>query len=137
MLFSATHPPWVKDVSRQYQTEPSVVDAVGRGQSEAATTVEHRAVLTPGSDIARCSTLADIIAVYGGDDESRTIVVTSTKREADELFVLAPLAPLSPQPLHGDVSKRAAPPRLLRGRTLPGAGDGRWRRAASTSRAST
>ena len=105
VLFSATHPPWVKDVSRQYQTEPSVVDAVGRGQSEAATTVEHRAVLTPGSDIARCSTLADIIAVYGGDDESRTIVFTSTKREADELCVSAPLAPLSPQPLHGDVSQ--------------------------------
>ena len=105
VLFSATHPPWVKAVCRKFQTDPVVVDAVGKGQSEAATTVEHRAVLTPGSDIARCSTLADIISVYGSGHECRTIVFTSTKREADELCVSAPLSALSPQPLHGDVSQ--------------------------------
>ena len=47
VMFSATHPPWVRSVSSEYQKEPVTVDAVGRGQSEAATTVEHRAVLTP------------------------------------------------------------------------------------------
>ena len=105
VLFSATHPPWVRDVCREYQTDPITIDAVGKGNSEAATTVEHRAVLTPGSDFARCSTLADIISVYGSGPESRTIVFTSTRREADELCVSAPLSPLSPQPLHGDVSQ--------------------------------
>ena len=105
VMFSATHPPWVRDVSREYQRDVVTVDAVGRGNSEAATTVEHRAVLTPGSDIARCSTLADIISVYGAGPDSRTIVFTSTKREADELCVSAPLSALSPQPLHGDVSQ--------------------------------
>ena len=42
VLFSATHPPWVRDVSREYQSNPITIDAVGKGQSEAATTVEHR-----------------------------------------------------------------------------------------------
>ena len=94
LLFSATHPPWVRQVSREYQRDVATIDAVGRGNSEAATTVEHRAVLTPGSDIARCSTLADIISVYGAGPDSRTIVFTSTKREADELCVSAPLSAL-------------------------------------------
>ena len=104
VLFSATQPPWVSAVSRAYQTNPVEVDAVGVGQSEAATTVEHRAILTPQSETARVSTLADVIAVYG-THESRTIVFTSTKREVDELSVSGPLSALSPQPLHGDVSQ--------------------------------
>ena len=106
VLFSATHPPWVRQVSSEYQTDVVTIDAVGKGQSEAATTVEHRAVLTPGSDTARCSTLADIISVYGTENsETRTIVFTSTRRECDELCTSAPLSPLTPQPLHGDVSQ--------------------------------
>merc|ERR1719421_722426 len=95
--------PWVKDVSRKYQRDVELVDAVGAGQSEAATTVEHRAILTPGSDTARVATLADLISVYG--PETRTIVFTSTKRECDELSASAPLSPYSPQTLHGDVSQ--------------------------------
>ena len=104
VLFSATHPPWVRSVSAQFQTEPVTIDAVGKGQSEAANTVEHRAILTPAAESARCSTLADVIAVYG-THESRTIVFTSTKREVDELCASAPLSTLSPQALHGDVSQ--------------------------------
>jgi len=103
VMFSATVPSWVKDVSRRYQRDVEMVDAVGKGQSEAATTVEHRAVLMPGSDTGRVATLADLISVYG--PETRTIVFTSTKRECDELCTSAPLAPYSPQALHGDVSQ--------------------------------
>ena len=66
--------------------------------------VDHRAVLTPGRDDSRVGTLADVIAVYGAAD-TRTIVFTATKRECDELCLSGPLAPLSPQPLHGDVSQ--------------------------------
>ena len=104
VLFSATHPSWVRQVSAEYQTNVATLDAVGKGNSEAASTVEHRAVLTPGTDTARCSTLADIIAVYG-TDQSRTIVFTSTRRECDELCASAPLSAHSPQALHGDVSQ--------------------------------
>ena len=104
VLFSATHPPWVRSVARTYLTEPFTVDATGKGESEVASTVEHMAVLTPGQDSARIRTLADVISVYGTTD-SRTIVFTSTKRECDELTVTGPLAALSAQPLHGDVSQ--------------------------------
>ena len=103
VLFSATHPVGAAGVG-EYQTNVATLDAVGKGNSEAASTVEHRAVLTPGTDTARCSTLADIIAVYG-TDQSRTIVFTSTRRECDELCASAPLSAHSPQALHGDVSQ--------------------------------
>ena len=105
VLFSATHPPWVRSVAREYLRSPVSVDAVGKGASEAATTVEHIAVLTPDSERARGRTLADVISVYGVSD-SRTIVFTSTKREVDELCVSAALAPLGAQPLHGDVTQK-------------------------------
>ena len=104
VLFSATHPPWVRDVSRQHQTDPIEIDAVGKGQSEAATSVDHRAVLTPAAETARCSTLADVIAVYGTEN-AKTIVFTSTKREVDELCASSALSALSPQALHGDFSQ--------------------------------
>lgn len=108
VLFSATHPPWVRSVARTYLTDPLTVDATGRGESEVATTVDHRAILTPGVDSARIRTLADVISVYGASEEggtTRTIVFTATKRECDELCVSGPLASLSAQPLHGDVSQ--------------------------------
>ena len=73
-----------------------MVDATGAGASEVATTVDHRAILTPGSDSARIRTLADVISVYGASEQggtTRTIVFTATKREADELCVSAPLSP--------------------------------------------
>ena len=85
-----------------------MVDATGAGASEVATTVDHRAILTPGSDSARIRTLADVISVYGASEQggtTRTIVFTATKRECDELCVSGPLASLSAQPLHGDVSQ--------------------------------
>ena len=104
LLFSATQPPWVKAVARTYLNNPQTIDATGQGESEAATTVEHVAVLTPGQDSARLQTLADVISVYGTPD-SRTIVFTSTRRECDELTLSASLAALSAQPLHGEISQ--------------------------------
>jgi ATP-dependent RNA helicase DDX21 len=61
-------------------------------------------VLTPAAETARCSTLADVIAVYGTEN-AKTIVFTSTKREVDELCASSALSALSPQALHGDFSQ--------------------------------
>ena len=104
VMFSATHPPWVRSVARTYLSEPLTVDATGKDTTDVATSVEHRAVLTPPSELGRTRTLADVIAVYGST-ESRTIVFTATKKECDELCASGPLASLSAQPLHGDVSQ--------------------------------
>ena len=97
VLFSATHPPWIRSVVRTQLRDPITIDVVGAGASEAANTVEHIAVLTPNAEAARMRTLADLIAVHASSGESRTIVFTSTKREADELCISAALAPLSAQ----------------------------------------
>jgi ATP-dependent RNA helicase DDX21 len=106
VLFSATHPPWVKSVAREYQKDPKLVDVVGSGKSEAASTVEHIAVLTPEADAARARTLADLIAVHTKGKDARCIVFTATKREVDDLCVSAALAPIGAQPLHGDISQK-------------------------------
>jgi len=106
VLFSATHPPWVQSVARDHLKNPVTVDAVGRGESEAAATVTHHAILAPTSPSGRVGTLADVIAVHGVANEgSRCIVFTSTKRECDELCGAAALAPLGAQALHGDISQ--------------------------------
>mmetsp|Transcript_39729 Transcript_39729/g.125441 ORF Transcript_39729/g.125441 Transcript_39729/m.125441 type:complete len:461 (+) Transcript_39729:41-1423(+) len=107
VLFSATHPPWVKSVAREYQKSPELIDVVGRGRSEAASTVQHIAVLTPDAEASRARTLADLISVHATGADTRTIVFTATKREVDDLCVSAALAPLSAQPLHGDISQKA------------------------------
>ena len=106
VLFSATHPPWVKSVAREYLTEPRLIDVVGNGKSEAASTVEHIAVLTPDADASRARTLADLISVHAKGKDTRCIVFTATKREVDDLCVSAALAPLGAQPLHGDISQK-------------------------------
>ena len=74
---------------------------------QAASTVQHIAVLTPDAEASRARTLADLISVHATGADTRTIVFTATKREVDELCVSAALAPLSAQPLHGDISQKA------------------------------
>ena len=65
VLFSATHPPWVQSVARTHLKDAMMIDAVGKGVSEAATTVAHHALLVPSSEAGRLGSLADIISVYG------------------------------------------------------------------------
>jgi ATP-dependent RNA helicase DDX21 len=64
LLFSATTPPWVKNIGRKYQEDVLTIDATGdTGGARVATTVRHCAVqLPPGADAKR-SILEDIIAV--------------------------------------------------------------------------
>merc|ERR1719162_317415 len=82
VLFSATHPPWVQSVARQHLRDPVTVDAVGRGVSEAATTVTHHAILSPQSPSARVATLADVIAVHGNQHSQSRCTATSARRSA-------------------------------------------------------
>lgn len=113
VLFSATVPSWVKSLAAQYQGKDVVLfDSVTQG-SMAATTVRHCALRVPERDEGRASFLADIIAVYSrpgedakGKEQSRTIVFTETKREADELATSGALEGCGAAVLHGDVSQK-------------------------------
>lgn len=116
ILFSATVPSWVKKLASQYQKDVIQFDSVTRG-SMAATTVRHCALRVPERDEARADLLADIIAVYSRPGEtangsvakgeqSRAIVFTETKREADELATSGALEGCGAAVLHGDVSQK-------------------------------
>jgi ATP-dependent RNA helicase DDX21 len=64
MLFSATTPPWVKQIGRQYQQDVIAIDATGdEGGSRVATTVRHTAVQVPPGAGSKRAILEDIIAI--------------------------------------------------------------------------
>ena len=127
LLFSATTPPWVKEIGRQYQSDVVSIDATGDdGGLRVAKTVKHLAIqLPPGAD-SKKSMLEDIIAVHIVRDSEvkgsgvaskvshsmqqkifgKTIVFTETKREADELVSGGVFKSLTAQALHGDVGQK-------------------------------
>lgn len=116
LLFSATTPSWVKQLTKKYLENPVYVDVVGDKMQQAATTVTHKAVLMPSGDTARASLLEDIIAVevssrLGQDSDvavgggGRVIVFAATKRECDDLASGPVFKRLSCQVLHGDIGQ--------------------------------
>ncbi|KAA8495691.1 Nucleolar RNA helicase 2 [Porphyridium purpureum] len=106
ILFSATVPSWVKKIADKHQKNPVMFDAIGRGESSAATTVRHCAVQVPRDFEARAAFLDDIVTVFGGGfGGGRAIVFTQTKREADELATSGALK-AGAAVLHGDVTQK-------------------------------
>ncbi|EIE18444.1 DEAD-domain-containing protein [Coccomyxa subellipsoidea C-169] len=101
MLFSATMPSWVKNITRKHLKNPALVDLVGDAQSgKMPDAIKTMAVHV--TQEARRSILVDLITVHalGG----KCIVFTQTKREADE--VAASLSLVHPcEALHGDISQ--------------------------------
>lgn len=107
LLFSATMPRWVKDLTRRFQNNPLTVDLVGDEQTgKLAESIHAMAVqVTPES---RRSVLVDLLTVYGvrpeGGGLGKSIVFTQTKREADEVAA-AVAQSLGCEALHGDISQ--------------------------------
>eukprot|EP00188_Purpureofilum_apyrenoidigerum_P005792 Plantae.Rhodophyta-Purpureofilum_apyrenoidigerum.ctg7938.p1 GENE.Plantae.Rhodophyta-Purpureofilum_apyrenoidigerum.ctg7938~~Plantae.Rhodophyta-Purpureofilum_apyrenoidigerum.ctg7938.p1 ORF type:complete len:670 (+),score=128.60 Plantae.Rhodophyta-Purpureofilum_apyrenoidigerum.ctg7938:111-2012(+) len=105
ILFSATVPGWVKSIARQHQQKPFIYDAIGSETNKTATTVRHCAIRVPDGE-SRGAFLDDIITTYGGAmSQSRCLVFTQTKKEADEL-VTSGVIQGGAAVLHGDVSQR-------------------------------
>ena len=64
LLFSATTPPWVKEIGRQYQEDVISIDSTSKQEgARTATTVRHTAVQVPPGSDAKRAILEDIIAV--------------------------------------------------------------------------
>jgi len=65
LLFSATTPPWVKEIGSQYQTgDVKMIDATSeQGGARTATTVRHTAIQVPPGHNSKKSILEDIISV--------------------------------------------------------------------------
>jgi ATP-dependent RNA helicase DDX21 len=65
LLFSATTPPWVKEIGRSYQKDVLAIDSTTAegGGARVATTVRHMAVQVPPGPNSKKAILEDIIAV--------------------------------------------------------------------------
>lgn len=100
MLFSATMPKWVKDLSRKYLNRPLTIDLVGDSDDKLAEGIKNLAIQLPAT--AKRSILTDLITVHG--KTGKTIVFTQTKRDADEV-AMAMGNLVSCGALHGDITQ--------------------------------
>jgi ATP-dependent RNA helicase DDX21 len=100
MLFSATMPKWVKELSRKYLNRPLTIDLVGDSDDKLAEGIKNLAIQIPAT--AKRSILSDLITVHG--KTGKTIVFTQTKRDADDVAnAMGNL--VSCGALHGDITQ--------------------------------
>ena len=104
LLFSATLPPWVKDIAKRFlKPDYATVDLVGDQKQKASGAVQHMLLPCQWSD--RVDLVCDVIrskAPGGG----RVIVFCDTKRDCGELCDnLQKEIPKGAKALHGDVSQ--------------------------------
>jgi ATP-dependent RNA helicase DDX21 len=70
LLFSATTPPWVQEIGRQYQQDVLSIDSTGsESGARTANTVRHTAVQVPPGRESKLAILEDIIAVEISKDK--------------------------------------------------------------------
>jgi ATP-dependent RNA helicase DDX21 len=81
LLFSATTPPWVKQIGRQYQENVLSIDSTAKESgARTATTVRHLAVQVPPGPDSKKAILEDIIAVEISKDAN----LKNAEIDADE-----------------------------------------------------
>ncbi|XP_038686213.1 DEAD-box ATP-dependent RNA helicase 7-like isoform X1 [Tripterygium wilfordii] len=98
LLFSATLPSWVKDISSRFlKSTKKTIDLVGSEKMKASASVRH--IVLPCSTSAIPQLIPDIIRCYSSG--GRTIIFTERKESADQLAGLLPGA----RPLHGDIQQ--------------------------------
>lgn len=107
ILFSATMPRWVLDVTKKHLREDHItVDLVGtRGtQRKVPEGVKHYAMCCPKA--SKADILRNILTIHKDAilEGSRTIVFTATKSEADTLLA-ALSATVNCKTIHGDISQ--------------------------------
>ncbi|CAL8464893.1 g4428 [Coccomyxa elongata] len=102
LLFSATLPSWVKDITRRFlQPSHKLVDLVGTDKMKASTSVRH--LVLPCHWSQRSVVAADLVRCYGA--LGRTIIFCDTKKDCNEL-VASLGADMRAQPLHGDIPQQ-------------------------------
>ncbi|KAK4436347.1 DEAD-box ATP-dependent RNA helicase 7 [Sesamum alatum] len=98
LLFSATLPVWVKQISAKFlKPDKKTADLVGNEKMKASTNVRH--IVLPCSVSARTQLIPDIIRCYSSG--GRTIIFTETKDSASTLAGVLPGA----RALHGDIQQ--------------------------------
>ncbi|WIA11486.1 hypothetical protein OEZ85_011599 [Tetradesmus obliquus] len=101
LLFSATMPSWVKDITRRFLSAGhKLVDLVGDDKLKAASTVRH--LMLPAHWTQRVSLVTDLVACYGLG--GRSIVFTETKSDANDLAGSLSEV-VGARALHGDIAQ--------------------------------
>ncbi|CAG9461206.1 unnamed protein product [Pedinophyceae sp. YPF-701] len=102
MLFSATMPSWVKEMSKKYLQagNQEYVDLVGDQKMKASTSVRH--LLLPCLRTQTPSLVTDLVRCYGC--QGRTIVFTDTKNDANDLAQQLSET-VGARALHGDIAQ--------------------------------
>uniref|UniRef100_A0A8C5PMA8 RNA helicase n=1 Tax=Leptobrachium leishanense TaxID=445787 RepID=A0A8C5PMA8_9ANUR len=103
LLFSATCPDWLYNVSKKYmQKVYEKIDMVGHSSQKAAITVEHLAIECTRAQ--KSHVLGDI-QVYSGR-HGKTIVFCDSKLEAHELATNCGSLKQTAKPMHGDLQQK-------------------------------
>ncbi|CAD8049607.1 unnamed protein product [Paramecium primaurelia] len=103
LLFSATIPGWVKELSQKYmESNTKHINLINRNESQTSTTVKHYALQCARNQLS--GAIGDVVSVYGGR-HARTIIFCETKRECNEIILHSKL-PAETQPLHGDIPQQ-------------------------------
>lgn len=108
LLFSATMPAWICQLTDKLMKDPIFLDAVQEGETRLASTITHYALPIqsgPGERLINTISglIEDIILTKG--EGGQTIVFTNTKEDADILVNSDCFGRLKAQVLHGDISQ--------------------------------
>ncbi|XP_027330085.1 DEAD-box ATP-dependent RNA helicase 53, mitochondrial-like isoform X2 [Abrus precatorius] len=125
LMFSATMPSWIKQITRNYLKNPLTIDLVGDSDQKLADGIALYSIAT--DMYVKAGVLAPLITEHakGG----KCIVFTQTKRDADRLsYTMA--KSLQCEALHGDISQ------AQRERTLAGFRSGHFNVLIATDVAS-
>lgn len=121
MLFSATMPQWIHELSRKYLRNPLVVDLVGDSDQKLADGISLYSVSS--SSLNKQNLLPTLISMYAQGGKS--IIFTKTKRDAESLSRSMGVR-IGSKALHGDMQQSQ------RERTLSAFRDGRFRALVAT-----
>lgn len=104
LFYSATIPYWMDNMSKQYMDKNRVfVDLLKDGFNNTPTNIQHFAINCPF--FQRHSAIGDIITYYGKGKESRVIIFTSTKHEANDILLKGEIKQKA-NVLHGDIPQK-------------------------------
>jgi superfamily II DNA/RNA helicase len=116
LLFSATMPSWIAQLTEKHMEKPVYMNAVADGETRMSETISHYSMLLPPLRDSKDNSernkvisriLEDVIVAHS--DGGQAIVFVNTREEADKLSVLLGNGNrrLRTLPLHGDVSQGA------------------------------
>ncbi|KMZ79906.1 ATP-dependent helicase, putative [Plasmodium vivax] len=102
LLYSATTPSWIKDISSKYMKNPFFIDVVD-SSNKTSKNIKHIAIKTPYDIKEKALLLEDIILVKSNGGQ--VIIFTRTKLEADILCSEGSFKSLSFAVLHGNIAQ--------------------------------